>query len=366
MSNIKNEEVLSDLRDELVNQRMNEKTYLKYESVRVYEDNNEEDCQYSFHDLYYDDGQIAPLKFLLNSDYYIEIVYSILGINNDKYKAYINDFDDIKNTSEVEFKDLQYISKINNNDCEFYEEEPIKQELNGFSKIAIDTKLSYLSNKVLITFDFSNDSEGDCKYYLNEINFWSAKVYISCDIYGLPTKEYREQHAMNITTWMEELIHSICLYEAKDFKLAVATAISAIDRFINDEFNYIIKYYHSIDLNGQGEHYRDTIRSRMVKLDKYKNQNKSYLYTKLPEIMKEYNFSESDSDLWKTLLEDWNKLRNLVDHALDGETLNDNLPRRYSDEFEKGYKSLLYIILKFINLIERNGDIDDDVIYSVD
>ncbi len=29
MSNIKNEEVLSDLRDELVNQRMNEKTYLK-------------------------------------------------------------------------------------------------------------------------------------------------------------------------------------------------------------------------------------------------------------------------------------------------------------------------------------------------
>ena len=51
MSNIENEEVLSDLRDELVNQRMNEKTYLKYESVRVFEDNNEEDCQYSFHDF---------------------------------------------------------------------------------------------------------------------------------------------------------------------------------------------------------------------------------------------------------------------------------------------------------------------------
>ena len=169
---------------------MNEKTYLKYESVRVFEEKcNEDECQYRFHDLYYNDGQIEPLKFLLNSDYYIEIVYSILGINNDKYKAYINDFDDVKNISEVEFKDLQYISKINNNDCKFYEEEPIKQELSKFSKIAIDTKLSYLSNKVLITFDFCNDSEGDCKYYLKEINFWSAKVYISCEIYGLPTKD---------------------------------------------------------------------------------------------------------------------------------------------------------------------------------
>ena len=312
------------------------------------------------------------------------LFYIILVILYDEF--YINIANIIKSNAIIRHAELQFLSKYLVDDTRDVEVDKLPngnlsvyvtnglnsndacllEAGNGFLKIAIDTKLSYLSNKVLITFDFFNDSEGDCKYYLKEINFWSAKVYISCDIYGLPTKEYREQHAMNITTWMEELIHSICLYEAKDFKLAVATAISAIDRFINDEFNYIIKYYHSIDLNGQDEHYRDTIRSRMVKLDGYKNQNKSYLYTKLPEIMKEYNFSESDSDSWKTSLQDWNDLRNLVDHALDGKTLNDNLPRRYSDEFEKGYKSLLYIILKFINLIERNGDIDDDVIYSVD
>lgn len=65
------------------------------------------------------------------------------------------------------------------------------------------------------------------KYYFSEINFWNIKVYIVFNIYGLPTKDYRERHNMNITTWIEELIHSVCLYESKDFRLSIATAVSA-------------------------------------------------------------------------------------------------------------------------------------------
>ena len=171
---------------------------------------------------------------------------------------------------------------------------------------------------------------------------------------------------MNITTWMEELIHSVCLYESKDFRLAIATAVSALDRFISDEFKYINKYYHSIDLTECEENKRNAVAKRTEILDNYITNNRSYLYKKLPEIMKDYNFLGNDTNFWQGILKEWNNLRNIVDHALDGEIVNNNVPRRYSDEFKKGYKTLLYLILKFINLIESHSDIDDEIICLID
>lgn len=352
------EEINDDLINEYLNVKSKKTHLLSLNCVEVKEHieviktskKSEEYTLYSYCDFVFDEDDDEPMKMLLNSDYFIEIVYTMFGIKAQEYKSKVLDFDDIHSKAIAKFDDIQYISKIVDAGdlCNDYYK--ISNLCNNYN-IEMTPSIKHLTNIIDLEFDFTN-SKIDAKRVLYE----EGDVYLKCVLYALPIRNKRKGYSINDSTWLEVLIQSISQYQQGDYYTSYQLAFSSLDGFLSNEFNEIYNYLISIDKLNKDSNYVGILDK---KITTFSNSNLK-IFDKLKNIMNMLGYSEVDYEKEEKQLDLEREYRNILSHSREKD--DKNRVSRYDYDFEGNYKNLLYKLFRVFYMIDYvDFDINDAI-----
>ncbi len=309
-----------------------------------------DDSIYAFRDIVFNDDD-EPVRKLLESQYYIEIVYAMLGIEQIECKSEEIDFDSTSNYVVAEFSDLEYISQIDKYYyfcIDRYKENDLCQKY----RVSAEINIKYLTNIVNIEFNFDNSMP-----YARRVFYDESGIYLKCTALAIPKKDKRDKYNVVISTWGEILIQSIASYQYGEYLSATQLCFTALDRCIKDEYNLIYDYLKTVNRDNKNKTYIDIL-EKMTGV--FSHPDSADVLSKLEHIMKMLDCYEEYEEI-KALLDPYRKIRNMLSHGNDSDNTDLEISR-YNYDFKNNYKKLLYDILKVVYLIEYPDCYFDEVL----